>query len=375
VFRDAGHILGSSIVELSTTENDETINLVFSGDLGVKDQPIVRDPEIVDTADFLFIESTYGNRLHKTKEESREEFKEAILETIARGGKVIIPSFAVGRTQELIYHLAEFYREGSLSDIPIFVDSPMATNATEIIRNNPQCFDEETHALLTAGETPLNLPTLTFTRTTEESMAINRLEGSAIIISASGMCDAGRIKHHLQHNLWRPEASVIFVGFQAEGTLGRLIVSGAEEVRIFGDDVKINAKIYSIGGFSAHADREGLLDWASHFRGSLPTAFVVHGEERAALAFARALESELGFTAYAPLWGETLTIKKDKTFETFSITEAGEKVEYLGSRFMKDLYYIKDTVEKIEQEGIPGKEDAYDKIKRIKELLRDIESE
>ncbi len=376
IFRDAGHILGSSMVEMWIKDGNDTVKVVFSGDVGVKDQPILRDPENISEADFLFIESTYGNRLHKTKEESREEFKDAILETVNRNGKVIIPAFAVGRTQEIIYYLAEFHRDGILKDIPVFVDSPMATSATKIIKNNPQCFDEETHALLVAGENPLNLPTLKFTRTTEESIAINNLNGSAIIISASGMCDAGRIKHHLRHNLWRPESSIIFVGYQAEGTLGRAIVSGADEVRILGDEVKVNAKIYSIGGFSAHADRDGLLDWASYFRGSSPVVFVVHGEERAALAFTNALKNELGLKAYAPHWGETLKIGKDKEFETYSITETGEKVELMGSRLMKDLNYIKERIEGFIGQKTKIREDLIsDKIKKIKDILREIDDE
>ncbi len=376
VFRDAGHIIGSSMVELFVEDEGKETKLVFSGDVGVPDQPIIRDPSTITGADFLFIESTYGNRLHKSLEESKEELKEAILTTVERGGKVIIPSFAVGRTQELIFYLAEFYREGYLKDVPIFVDSPMATSATEIIRDNPQCFDKETHALLSSGETPLNIPTLTFTRTTRESIAINQMVGGAIVISASGMCDAGRIKHHLRHNLWRPEASVIFVGFQAEGTLGRMIVTGADEVRIMGDEVKVNARIHSIGGFSAHADRNGLLDWASHFRGDSPTVFVVHGEERASLAFARALESELSLTSYVPHWGETVELKANSDFHTLSITEAGDMVELKGSRVLKDLHYIKKRIDEIEAEGIPAKEEAaYYKIKKIKDLLRELEEE
>jgi metallo-beta-lactamase family protein len=190
------------------------------------------------------------------------------------------------------------------------------------------------------------------------------------------MCDAGRIKHHLRHNLWRPEASVIFVGFQAEGTLGRMIVTGADEVRIMGEEVKVNAKIYSIGGFSAHADRNGLLDWASHFRGDSPTVFVVHGEERASLAFARALESELSFDSYVPHWGETVELKPDKGFQSVSITEAGEMVELKGSRMFKDLHYIKRRIGEIETEGIPAREDeTYYKIKKIKDLLMELEEE
>jgi metallo-beta-lactamase family protein len=374
VFRDAGHIIGSSIVELLVKDEGKETKLVFSGDVGVADQPIIRDPSTITDADFLFIESTYGNRLHRNIDESKEELKEAILSTVEGGGKVIIPSFAVGRTQELIFYLAELYRDGFLKDVPVFVDSPMATSATEIIRDNPQCFDKETHALLSSGETPLNLPTLRFTRTTKESIAINQLAGGAIIISASGMCTAGRIKHHLRHNLWRPEATIIFVGFQAEGTLGRLIVSGAEEVKIMGEEIQVNARIFSIGGFSAHADRNGLLNWASHFRGSSPTVFVIHGEEKVSLSFARALKSELAFDAYVPHWGETIKLKENKEFQTLSITETGEMVELKGSRLLKDLSYIKSKISKIEAAGTQDEDKlVYEKIKRIKKLLMELE--
>jgi len=373
VYRDAGHIIGSAIAELRVTEDGTEKKIVFSGDLGVADQPIIRDPSVVTDADYLFIESTYGNRLHRTKEESRDEFRDAILETTARGGKVVIPSFAVGRTQEMLYYLGEFAREGVLPDIPIYVDSPMATSATQIVKENPQCFDGETHALLTAGETPLTPPNLSFTRSTEESIAINRKPGPAIVISASGMCTAGRIKHHLRHNLWRPEASVIFVGYQAEGTLGRLIVGGAERVRILGEDVQVNAKIYTIGGFSAHADRNELIAWASHFRGSAPYCFVIHGEERASLAFREALESELNFQAFVPRWGESVSITPDGKVESLSITEPGERVALEGSRTEKDLFFIRDRIDRLLEEGAYTDKTAfYERVRQIKKLVQDL---
>jgi metallo-beta-lactamase family protein len=375
IFRDAGHILGSGMAELWAKTGGGKIKLVFSGDVGTSDQPIIRDPSVITEADFLFIESTYGNRLHKTIEQSKEEFTDALLSTVGRGGKVIIPSFAVGRTQEIIYYLAELYRQGKLPEIPVIVDSPMATSATQIIKNNPDCFDEDINELMAEGKRPLDMPTLKFTRSTEESMAINTLKGSAVIISSSGMCDGGRIKHHLRHNLWRPETTVIFVGFQAEGTLGRRIVNGDDTVRILGEEIQVNAKIYTINGLSAHADREGLLDWASHFRGSSPMTFVVHGEERAAFDFARTLTSELSLNTYVPDWGETLELSPDKTYRTLSVTEAGEKIGVFAGKFKRDLAYIKDKIARIEKSGIAGKQDVSDRLGMVKSILSEIEEE
>ncbi len=375
IFRDAGHILGSGMAELWAKTGAGKIKLVFSGDVGTSDQPIIRDPSVITEADFLFIESTYGNRLHKTIEQSKEEFTEALLSTIGRGGKVIIPSFAVGRTQEIIYYLAELYRQGKLPEIPVIVDSPMATSATQIIKNNPDCFDEDINGLMAEGKRPLDMPTLKFTRSTEESMAINTLKGSAVIISSSGMCDGGRIKHHLRHNLWRPETTIIFVGFQAEGTLGRRIVNGDDTVRIFGEEIQVNAKIYTINGLSAHADRDGLLDWASHFRGASPMTFVVHGEERAAFDFARTLTSELSLNTYVPDWGETLELSPDKTYRTLSVTEAGEKIGVFAGKFKRDLAYIKDKIARIEKSGTAGKQDVSDRLGVIKNILSEIEEE
>ncbi len=375
VFRDAGHILGSGMLEIWADTGGKKTKLVFSGDVGTSGQPIIRDPSVITEADFLFIESTYGNRLHKTIEESKEEFTEALLATIGRGGKVIIPSFAVGRTQEIIYYLAELSRAGKLPNVPIIVDSPMATSATQIIKNNPDCFDQDINDLMAEGKRPLDIPALKFTRSTEESMAVNTLKGSAVIISSSGMCDGGRIKHHLRHNLWRPETTIIFVGFQAEGTLGRRIVNGDDMVRIFGEEIQVNAKIYTINGLSAHADRDGLLDWASHFRGADPMTFVIHGEERAAFDFARTLTGELSLKTYVPDWGETVQLLPGKEFRSLSVTEAGEKIEIFSGKFKKDLAYIKERIDTIEKKGIAGRKKVSDRLGVIKSILSEIEEE
>ena len=250
-FRDAGHILGSSILELWINENGQETKLVFSGDLGNKDMPILRDPTIIDSADYLFIESTYGDRLHQSKENKISRFVDIILDTIDKGGNVVIPSFAVGRTQEIIYEINKQlskYDEKikKLFSIPVYVDSPLAISATEVFRNNLDCYDDEAKAYIENGDNPLDFPTLQFTKTPDESRQLNENNECKIIISASGMCEAGRIKHHLKHNLWRPESTILFVGYQAQGTLGRRILDGADKVKIFGEEITVNARIESI---------------------------------------------------------------------------------------------------------------------------------
>lgn len=299
-FRDAGHILGSAIVELWIRENGKEIKLVYSGDLGVKNKPLIKDPEYIDEADYLIMETTYGDRVHTSNERSLVEFIDIILKTTKRGGNVIIPSFAVGRTQELIFQLNKFYEEHeeykrTLDDIMVYVDSPLATSATEIFRRNAQVFDEETRAYILKGDHPLDFKNLKFTRSSEESQQLNFDPTPKIIISASGMCEAGRIKHHLKHNLWNSKSSIVFVGYQAEGTLGRSIVKGDKDVSIFGEKIHVNAEIYNLEGFSGHADCEGLLDWLSAFKRSPHKIFLVHGEEASKRGFAKRVKDSLGF--------------------------------------------------------------------------------
>ncbi len=306
--RNAGHILGSSILEMWIEEGGESTKVVFSGDLGKKHQLIVRDPHEIFDADYLFIESTYGNRVHRSFEDSKKELLEAIQYSFSHKEKIIIPAFAVERTQEILYILGEFQREGLLPDIPIYLDSPLAIRATEIFRKNKKCYDEEAQAIVDKGYDPFNMPNLKFTLTTRESMAINEQSGSAIIIAANGMCTAGRIKHHLKHNLWRQGASIVIVGYQARGTTGRKIVEGAKKVKIFRESVAVNAKVFTIGGFSAHADQEDLLDWVSHFESS-PKVFVVHGETESSQALAQLITKRFGLQTHIPRWKERLVLK------------------------------------------------------------------
>jgi len=305
--RNAGHILGSSILEL-WIEEKESIKVVFSGDLGKKNQLIVRDPHEVFDADYLFMESTYGNRLHRSLEESKKELLEAIQYAFSHDEKVMIPAFAVERTQEILYLLSEFHRDGVLPDIPVYLDSPLAIKATEIFRRNRKYYDEEARAIVAQGHDPFDLPHLHLTESTRQSQAINEDKGPAIVIAGNGMATAGRIKHHLKHNLWRQGASLVIVGFQAAGTTGRKIVEGAKQVRLFGENVSVKAKVFTIGGLSAHADQNDLMEWVGHFE-SRPKVFVIHGETTASEALAQKIRNKLGMDTYVPRWKERLILK------------------------------------------------------------------
>ena len=300
VFNDAGHILGSAITELWVTENDTVSKIVFSGDLGVMNRPILRDPTIIKIADYVIMETTYGNRLHPQNSMDVRRLMDIIRETAARGGTTVIPSFAVGRTQELIYELNRVYDSNSeyreaFKDLMVYVDSPMATTATEVFKRNAQVFDDETKEYIRKGDHPLDFKNLKFTRTSEESLWLNSDRKPKVIISASGMCEAGRIRHHLKHNLWDSRASIVFVGYQAEGTLVRRLVEGAQEVTLFGEKIKVNAQIHNLEGFSGHAARDGLLEWLGGFRQQPKHIFLVHGENDSKEDFAKTVKEQLGY--------------------------------------------------------------------------------
>ena len=308
-FLDAGHILGSAILSVTVQHGGTERRLVFSGDLGHRGLPIVRDPTPVDRADAVVLESTYGNRVHKGMEDTIGEFEHAVTDTLGRkGGNVVIPAFAVGRTQDILYLLAELTRRGRLSGLTVHIDSPLAAEATRITRRHPECFDEETRNVYAWWEKNPGALKVVLTKSVQESMALNSLRGGGIILAGSGMCEAGRIKHHLKHNLWRKESSVVIVGFQAQGTLGRKIVEGAKRVRIFGEEVAVAADVYTIGGLSAHADRDDLLAWAGGFRSKPGRAFVAHGEESVSLGFAGALRERFGWDADVPYPGRLIEL-------------------------------------------------------------------
>ena len=313
IMRDAGHILGSAILEIWVEEDGQPVKIVFSGDLGNKGIPIMRDPTVIDGCDYLVIESTYGDRVHSDKDDKVEHFVRIINETIAGGGNVVIPSFAIGRTQEIIYEInkqADKYSEHRqlFMQTPVYVDSPLAVSATRIFRENTDCYDEEARAYILNGDNPLDFPNLHFTASVEESKQLNVSEESKIIISASGMCDAGRIKHHLKHNLWRPESTILFVGFQAQGTLGRRLVDGAKTVRIFDEEIAVCARIERIEGFSGHADRDGLLDWIGSMRYKPQQIMLVHGEPETIEIFSRTIETKFQIHTHIASLDETVSL-------------------------------------------------------------------
>ena len=322
-FQDAGHILGAAILELFIEENGKSTKLIFTGDIGRRHQLLMKDPVILSEADYLFMESTYGDRNHKGEEDSLNELAEAIRYSYSRGEKVVIPAFAVERTQEMLYSLYLLSRDGRLpKDMPVFLDSPLAIKATEIFRRYRSYLDGDTQSLLKNGEDPLDLPQLQFSSTTAESMQINEMKGSAIIISASGMANAGRIKHHLRHNLWRPGASIVFVGFQAEGTPGRRIVDGAKTIRIFNEDIAIKAKVWTISGFSAHAGQNQLLDWLTHFENKKMQVFLVHGEISVQEHLASLIRERFGFAVTIPEYLEEINLRLGAPIEEFKKPQA-----------------------------------------------------
>lgn len=290
-FIDAGHILGSASIVLDVEHNGRQRKILFSGDLGYSRRAIISDPAMPPHADIVVMETTYGDRLHKTLEPTLEEFYAAINKTITRGGNVIIPSFALERAQELLYYLREGIEHGQLpSYLPVFLDSPMAISATQIFQRHPECFDQETSGIFKSGQDPFMFPGLHFTRETADSMAINNIAGGSMIIAGSGMCTGGRIKHHLKHNLWDRNNTIIFVGFAAYGTLARQIVDGAKSVKIFGEEIPVRADVFTIGGFSAHADQAELLAWHQQ-TGQPKTTFLVHGDKDVMPVFAGKLHN------------------------------------------------------------------------------------
>lgn len=317
VFNDAGHILGSAITELWVTEGEDTSKIVFSGDLGVMDRPILRNPTIIKKADYVIMETTYGNRLHTENATSIKELLNIVVKTIKRGGNVVIPSFAVGRTQELLFEFNKIFEsdpqyQDILGQIKVYVDSPMATTATEVFRKNAAVFDDETKGYIVKGDNPLDFPNLEFTRSTAQSQALNYDKAPKIIISASGMCEAGRIRHHLKHNLWDARNSIVFVGYQAEGTLGKLLVQGQKQVTLFGEVINVAAEIHNLEGFSGHADRDGLYAWLSGFQKQPKHIFLVHGEMDSKRDFAKYVEENKGYKCVVVEGNSEFELVKDE---------------------------------------------------------------
>ena len=306
-FVDAGHLLGSASILVTATEGGITKQIVFSGDIGNVDQPIIRDPTYLTGADYVVMESTYGDRNHTEVWSYTDDLAKIIDETIAKGGNVVIPSFAVGRTQEMLYFIREIKEKGLVTghgNFPVYIDSPLAIEATRIFQNtDEECYDTETRALLDANINPIQFPGLRVSITSDESRMINADPVPKVILSASGMCEAGRIRHHLKHNLWRPECTILFVGYQAVGTLGRTLIDGATTVKLFGETIEVQADICQLTGLSGHADKDGLLRWVNSFEPKPKRVFIVHGNDEVEDIFAQTLK-EQGFTASAPYNGE-----------------------------------------------------------------------
>ncbi|HEY8422893.1 MAG TPA: MBL fold metallo-hydrolase [Thermoclostridium sp.] len=371
-FKNSGHMLGSAFIEMWIRENGKETKIVFTGDIGNTDIPILKDPEPIEEADYVVMESTYGDRLHSDKKNKAEKFLEIVLDTLDRGGNVVIPSFAVGRTQEIIYEInrnltlpAE--KVVRLLNAPVYIDSPLAISATEVYRQNLDCYDEEARWYIENGDNPLDFPNLHFTRTADESRSLNEIAGGCIIISASGMCEAGRIKHHLKHNLWREKSTILFVGYQAEGTLGRRLLNGEKKVNIFGEEISVNARIESIDGYSGHADYLGLISWLKNFRRMPKGIFLVHGEENALSSLSEKIRNEFGIEPFIPSREESFVIEAGREVRCGIEREAAGRFRYLPViSLIEDVKEgIADMAAMLMDEMIQGVDDS-----RLEEITR-----
>ena len=383
-FNDAGHMLGSAIIEVWVTENGKTEKAVFTGDLGNNDIPLLSPPTMIESADYLIMESTYGNRLHMRNDDKAKIFLDVVYETLEKGGTVVIPSFAVGRTQEILYELnrikedkhdEEFYKKYKrLMSVPVYVDSPLAISATEVFRENMNLFNEETQEIINAGDSPLEFAGLKFTRTAEESKALNASEESSVIISASGMCEVGRIKHHLKHHLWDPNSTILFVGYQAPGTLGRRLVDGEKKVKIFGEDIAVNARIEYIEGYSGHADQEWLMNFVYSFITPPKHIFLVHGEPEGQIVLKQKLEENTKIPITIPDFGESYNL--DESMELLGKVESGAKERYLRLEVLERMNTLKEELEdmsNIVKEEYLDRPMADSEIVNLKEKLKELE--
>lgn len=349
-FTDVGHLLGSASIEVWLKEDDISRKIVFSGDIGNQNKPIIKDPMYLSEADFVVMESTYGNRNHNDTQDSVAELASIIERTLKRGGNLVIPSFAVGRTQELLYYIRKIKADNMIPDLPdfqVYIDSPLAVEATNVFNKNVEaCFDEEAMELVKQGINPISFPGLNLAVSSVESKNINFVSEPKVIISASGMCEAGRIRHHLKHNLWRPECTILFVGYQANGTVGRAILEGAKSIKLFGEEIEIHAEIRKMEGISGHADKKGLLHWINEFSPKPQKVFVVHGEDSVCDEFTACLRNEYGLNAEAPYTGGVYSLvdgscieegnraKKSRRTTTKRATEVFERLMAAGRRLL-----------------------------------------
>lgn len=384
-FNDAGHMLGSSTIEIWAKEDGKETKAVFSGDLGNNDIPLLSEPTMIDNCDYLVMESTYGSRLHIRNDQKAELFLKIVSETIDNGGTVVIPSFAVGRTQEILYeinkikenrHDEEFLREyRTLMKVPVYVDSPLAISATQVFKENMDLFEDEVKEEMERGNNPLEFPGLKFTQTVDESKALNESDEPSIIISASGMCDVGRIKHHLKHNIWNPKSTILFVGYQAPGTLGYEIVNGAKKVTIFGEEFAVNARIEYIEGYSGHADQEWLMNFVYSFYNKPKHIFLVHGEEESQEVLRNKILENTGIGVTIPEYGETYQLDDElRIVNRIKI----KKTLTLKNEVLERLEKLKDELADMEvmvKEDMTDDELRDEDIFRINEKIKDLEQQ
>ena len=385
-FNDAGHMLGSSIIEVWVNENGEEIKTVFTGDLGNNDIPLLSSPTMIERTDYLVMESTYGGRLHNRNDDKAKMFLNIVSDTLEKGGTVVIPSFAVGRTQQILYALnnlkeqqedEKFKKEyEKLMSPPVYVDSPLAISATEVFKENMDLFDEETQEIMKRGDNPLEFPGLKFTRTADESKELNEKNEPSIIISASGMCEVGRIKHHLKHNLWNPNSTILFVGYQAPGTLGRKIVDGAKTVKIFGEEIAVNARIEYIEGYSGHADQEWLMNFIYSYINKPKHIFLVHGEPEGQLTLKNKILEELNIPVTIPEYGETYEFK-EKVSMTNRIELPNER-KFVRLEILERMRTLKEEIEDMEdivKEGYLSEDRKEEDITELAEKLKELENQ
>ena len=385
-FNDAGHMLGSSIIEIWVDEDGKTTKTVFTGDIGNNDLPLLSPPTMIEDTDYLVMESTYGSRMHIRNDEKAELFLDIVSETLDNEGTVVIPSFAVGRTQEILYEInklkevrddEEFrHKYQTLMKAPVYVDSPLAISATEVFRENMDLFDEPTQEAMQKGDNPLEFPGLKFTMTADESKALNEDPRPSIIISASGMCEVGRIKHHLKHNLWNPKSTILFVGYQAPGTLGYKIVNGAKKVTIFGEEIAVNARIEYIEGYSGHADQEGLMNFIYSFRKKPKNIFIIHGEEESQDVLKAKIEEETGISAIIPEFGEIFELNNEEIKLTGKLQV--KVPQSLRKEVLVRLNKIKDELKDMETsvtEDMGDKKLKDEDIFRINEKIKELEKQ
>ncbi len=385
-FNDAGHMLGSAIIEVWIKEDGEQKKIVFTGDLGNNDIPLLSSPTMIEDTDYLVMESTYGNRLHLRNDDKAELFLKIVYETLEKGGTVVIPSFAVGRTQEVLYelnkikdvkHSEEFYKQyQKLMSAHVYVDSPLAISATEVFRENMNLFNEETQELIQSGDNPLEFPGLEFTRTADESKELNEKDEASIIISASGMCEVGRIKHHLKHNLWNPNSTILFVGYQAPGTLGRKLVDGEKRVTIFGEKIAVNARIEYIEGYSGHADQEWLMNFVYSFIKKPTHIFLVHGEPEGQIVLKQKLEEETKIPVTIPSLGETYDLSKE--IKVVNVVQDKLQPKFLRLEVIERMKTLKEELEDMEtivKEDYLNNNTDDSEIVRLKDKLKELENQ